>query len=84
MGSFSPKHKTFGWKSTEELTLTALEYDEKFEEKLTSGFKNDMTNLKNFNASSSKSKNVHFGVLLLSIAYKVLAKKVQKNYFSWH
>ena len=53
MGFFSPKHKTFGWKSTEELTLTALEYDEKFEEKLTLGFKNDMTNLKNFNASSS-------------------------------
>ena len=53
MGFFSPKHKTFGWKSTEELTLMALEYDEKFEEKLTLGFKNDMTNLKNFNASSS-------------------------------
>ena len=71
-------------KSTEELTLTALERDEKFEEKLALGFKNDMTNLTNFNASSSKSKNLHFRVLLLSIACKVLAKKVQKNYLSGH
>ena len=34
----------------------------------------------NFNASSGKSQNLHFDVLLLSVAYKVLAKKVQKNY----
>ena len=43
--------------------------DAKFEEKLALGFKNDMTNLVNFNAISGKSKNLHFDVLLLSIAY---------------
>ena len=56
--------------------------DAKFEEKLTFGSKNDMRNLANFNASSEKSENLHFDVLLLSIAYKVSAKKVQKNYLS--
>ena len=37
--------------------------------------KMDMSNLVNFNASSGKSENLHFDVLLLSIAYKVSAKK---------
>ena len=46
--------------------------------------KNDMRNLVNYNASSSKSEMLHFDVLLLSIAYKVSAKKAQKNYLSWH
>ena len=59
-----------------------LESDAKFEEKLALGFKNDMTNLVNFNASSGKSENLHFDVLLLSIAYKVPAKKMQKSYLS--
>ena len=45
----------------------------KFEEKLTLGFKNDMRNLVNFNASSGKSGNLHFDVLLLPTAYKVSA-----------
>ena len=45
-----------------------VESDAKFEEKLALGLKNDMTNLVNFNASSGKSKNLHFDVLLLSIA----------------
>ena len=40
----------------------------KFEERLTLGSKNDMMNLVNFNASSSKSENLHFDMLLLSIA----------------
>ena len=49
------------------------------------GSKNGMRNLVNFNASSSKSENLHFDVgLLLSIAYKVSPKKVQKSYLSWH
>ena len=52
--------------------------DAKFEEKLTFDSKYVMRNLVNFNASSGKSENLHFDVLLLSIAYKVLAKKVQK------
>ena len=59
-----------------------LESDAKFEEKLAHGFKNDMTSLVNFNAGSSKSKNLLFDVLFLSIAYKVSAKKVQKSYLS--
>ena len=52
-----------------------LKSDAKFEEKLTLGSKNDMRNLVNFNASSGKSENLHFDVLLLSIAYKVSGKK---------
>ena len=58
--------------------------DAKFEERLALLWKNDITNLVNFNTSSGKSENLHFDVLLLSIAYKVSAKKVQKNYLSWH
>ena len=46
--------------------------------------KNDMRNLVNFNLSSGKFENLHFDVLLLSIVYKVSAKKVQKKYLSWH
>ena len=37
-----------------------VESDAKFEEKLALGFKNDMMNLVNFNASSGKSENLHF------------------------
>ena len=57
-----------------------VESDAKFEEKLALGFKNDMMNLVNFNASSGKSENSHFDVLLLSIAYiKFQLKKAQKS-----
>ena len=45
----------------------------KFEEKLTLGSKNDMRNLVNFNASSGKSGNLLFDVLLSPIAHKVSA-----------
>ena len=45
----------------------------KLEEKLTLDSKNDMRNLVKFNVSSGKSGNLHFDVLLLSIAYKVSA-----------
>ena len=58
--------------------------DAKFEEKLTLGSKNDMTNLVNFNMSSGKSENFHFNELLLLIAYKVSAKKMRKGCLSWH
>ena len=47
--------------------------------KLTLDSKNDMRNLVSFNVSSGKSENFDFYVLLLSIAYKVSAKKVPKN-----
>ena len=50
-----------------------LKNDASFEEKLTLDFKNDMMNLVNFNASSGKSGNLHFDLLLLSIAYIVSA-----------
>ena len=61
-----------------------LESDAKFEEKLAHGFKNDMTNLVNFNVSSGKSENLHFDMLLLSIAYKASAKTFQKSFISWY
>ena len=69
-------------KNTEELCFMTLKSDANFEEKLTLGSKNDMRNLVNCRASSSKSGNVHLDVLPLSIAYKVSTKKVQKNYLS--
>ena len=56
-----------------------LKSDAKFEEKLTPGCKNDIRNLWNFNVRSDKSESLHFGLLLFSIAYKVSAKKEQKN-----
>ena len=59
-----------------------LKIDAKFEEKMTLGSKNDMTNFMNLNKSSGKSENLHFDQLLLSTAYKVSAEKVQKNYLS--
>ena len=59
-----------------------LKIDAKFDEKLTLGSKNDMTNFINLNKSSGKSENLHFDLLLLSTAYKVSAEKVQKNYLS--
>ena len=59
-----------------------LKSDVKFDVKLTLGSKNDMSNLVKFNASSGKSENLHFDVLILSIAYNVSVKKVQKNYLS--
>ena len=53
--------------------------DAKFEGKLAHGFKNYMTNLLNFNASSGKSENLHFDVLLLSIVYiKFQLKKCRR------
>ena len=61
-----------------------LESDAKFEKKLAHGFKNNITNLVNFNASSDRSENLHFDVLLLSILYKLSAKKVLRSYLSWN
>ena len=54
----------------------------KFEEKLTLISKNDKRNLMSFNASSGKSENLHFDVLLLSKVYYFWAKKVQRSYVS--
>ena len=55
-----------------------------FVKKLTLGSKNNMRILVNFNASSGKSKNLLFDVLLFSIACKVLTEKVRSNYLSCH
>ena len=44
-----------------------LKSDVKFNEKLTFGFKNDISNLVNSNASSGKSENLHFDVLLYKV-----------------
>ena len=52
-----------------------LKRDDKFEEKLTLDSKNNVRNLVNFNACNGKPENLHFDVLLLSIAYEVAAKK---------
>ena len=60
----------------------ALISDATFEEKLALSCKSDITNLVNFNTSSGKYENLHSDVLLLSIAYKVSAKKVQQSYLS--
>ena len=61
-----------------------VQSDAKVEEKLAIGFKHDMTNLVNFNASSSKSENLHFDgcVTFVNSIYKVSAKKAQKSYLS--
>ena len=55
-----------------------------FYNKVTLGSKHNIRNLVNFNRSCRKSENLHFDVLLLSIAYKLSAKNGQKNYLSWH
>ena len=55
-----------------------------FEEKLTFCLKNYMRNLVNVHASSGRSQNLHFDVPLLSVAYKGLAKRVQKILYEYH
>ena len=59
-----------------------VESDAKFEEKLALGFKNDMSNLVNFNAISGKSENLLFDVLLLSIAYIKFQLKMRRRVIS--
>ena len=47
------------------------------------GSKNDIENLVNFNASSSKYGSLRFNVLLLLEVYYVCAKKIQRSYVSY-
>ena len=61
-----------------------MKNDAKCGEELTFALKNDKRNLVNFKGSSWISKNLHFDRFLLSIAYKVSARKVQKSYLSWY
>ena len=65
MGSIFPR---MSLKFTEKLCVMTMKNVEK----------TDMTNLVNFNASSGKFENLHFDVLLLSIAYKVSVKKCRR------
>ena len=83
-GIYLPKaYKYLGEKVQKSLCLMILKSDAKFEEKLTFGSNNDMRNLVNFNVRKGKTENLHLDVvLLLSIAYKVSAQNVQKNYLS--
>ena len=73
MDPFVPRKQIIRIKSAVALCLMTLKKDAKFEEKLTLGSKNDMTNFVNFHESSSKSGNLHFDVILLPIAHKVSA-----------
>ena len=57
---------------------------EKFKRKRTCGLKNDIGNLVNFHASSSKSENLHFIWIRLSKAYKYLDENAENRYVSWH
>ena len=69
-GLLLPKsYKVLDQKGTEKLCLNTLKSDEKFEDTLTLGSKNDTRNLVNFNVSSGKSENLRFDVLLLSKVY---------------
>ena len=52
-----------------------LKSHEKFEEELTHGFKNDMTNLVNIYQSTQTSENFHFPGLLLSKVYIMFVLK---------
>ena len=59
-----------------------VESDAKFVEKLALGFKIDTTNMVNFNASSGKPENLHFDVLLLSVAYIKFQLKKRRRVIS--
>ena len=61
-----------------------LESDVQFEEESTCRCKSGITSLVNFHASTRKSQNLHFDGVLMSKVYKVLAKKLQRNYASSH
>ena len=54
----------------------------KFKGKVTCGLKNYIRDSVNFHASSQKSENSHFDVLILSKAYKLLDEKVLRSYVS--
>ena len=56
----------------------------KFVEEPTCCWKNGMRNLVKFNVSTRKSQNLHFDGILTSKGYKVLAKKLQRSYVSFH
>ena len=56
-----------------------LKGDAMFKEKLPGDSKIDIRDLVNFHGSNQKSKNLHFHGLLLTIAYNISAKKLEKS-----
>ena len=60
-----------------------LKSDAKFEEKLTCGLENDMSNLANFDQSTLKCQNWDFDGILLSKVENVSAYNFQRSYVSW-
>ena len=85
IGSFCSKHINFYIKKYRRVMFhDTEEWCKIWKKKLTLGSKNDMRNLEDFNGSSGKSENLHFDVLLSSIAYKDSTKKVQKSCLSLH
>ena len=58
--------------------------DTKLIEKSTCRFKIGIRNLTNFDVRTTSLKNFHFHGLLLTKVFIAWAKKVQRNYLSWH
>ena len=56
IGSFYTKQKIYELKLTGELCVMTMKNHAKFEKELTSQFKIDMSNLRNFDPSNQKSK----------------------------
>ena len=61
-----------------------LNGDSKSKGKLSRDLKCDISNLVIFHGSCRKAENLYFDGLLLSKAYNILDKKVQKSYVSWN
>ena len=56
----------------------------KFEEKLTCGLENDMSNLANFHQNTLKCQNWYFHGILLSKIENAWATNLQRSYNQWH
>ena len=86
IGSYCAKYVTFDLKSTKELSIMTLKSDAKFEEKLSCGLENDMTN---FLQSNEKSQNWGFQANNLYGSYdkeewcKIL-KGIYLSFQNWH
>ena len=97
-GKFFPEHSKLGFwwdpliktwksmslKSTGELSVMTMKNYAKFEEEPTCHFKVDIRNLINCDLSTQSLKNFQFNRLLLSKAYILWDKKVQRSYLSWN
>ena len=70
-------------KKIEELFLMVLNTDAKFEEKITSAFKNDMKNLANFHQSTFESQKI--GTLMGSFiqSRKCMSLNLQRSFVLW-